>query len=538
MAMTTILTVLIFVAITIFFVARHMKKSGEGAGDGAGRDLCPRCRAPHVPGALRCSSCGVPFQAYEIVSAPIAAAEPDKAAGEDGGKLHAIVRADICVGCGTCVSVCPEPGAIQLRGKLAVVDRILCLGHGKCAEACPVGAIVITTGAAVHRVEVPLLDANFQTTVPGLYIVGELGGRGLIKNAVNEGRIAIEHIANATRASGLRGGAGARAGGQEGRTAGMPAGMAPDPASGRAGARSRRPGSSAPGGSAAPASSEHTAAADDIYDIAIVGSGPAGVSAGLEALRLGLNYVVLEQGSFADSIRKYPRHKVLLAEPVTMPLYGNLWIADASKESLLEKWEEILEETSLNVQTGARVTDVSREDDRFRVETDIGPFTARSVVLAMGRRGTPRKLGVPGEELQKVLYDIVEMEAFAGRRVLVVGGGDTAVESALGLANQQGAEVTLSYRGDGFKRVKERNLAKLEAAVAKGKLKVELMSEVKEIGPDSVVLVVGEQHRILPNDDVIVRVGGDPPYAFLQRAGVRIVRKDVPIPNADFASAS
>jgi ferredoxin len=126
----------------------------------------------------------MPLQIFEVVSAaPI----DETASTAAAGAPHAVVRADMCVGCGTCVSVCPEPGAIRLEGKLAVIERPKCLGHGKCAEACPVGAIALATGDAVHRVEVPMVHPDFQSNVRGIYIVGELGGRGLIKNAINEG---------------------------------------------------------------------------------------------------------------------------------------------------------------------------------------------------------------------------------------------------------------------------------------------------------------------------------------------------------------
>jgi thioredoxin reductase len=261
------------------------------------------------------------------------------------------------------------------------------------------------------------------------------------------------------------------------------------------------------------------------------------LSAGLEALRAGLRYVVLEQGTLADSIRKYPRQKLLLAEPVRVPLYGDLWVADASKEALLQVWENIIASTGLEVRTGQRVENVFRDGGLFRVSTGDREYRARTVVLALGRRGTPRRLGVAGEEHEKVLYDIVEMEAFAGARVLVVGGGDSAIESALGLANQPGTAVTLSYRGTEFSRLKERNRAKLEAAVAEGKVALHLESQVKEIRKDAVALEQSGRPLVLPNDFVIVRVGGEPPYPFLQRIGVRIVQKEIAVPEAQAAAA-
>jgi thioredoxin reductase/NAD-dependent dihydropyrimidine dehydrogenase PreA subunit len=413
----------------------------------------------------------VPLQAYEVVQAEETTAD----GREEEGRAHPVVRADLCVGCSTCVDACPEEGALRLVGKLAVVDPARCVGHGDCAPACPVGAIAFGTGDAVQRVEVPRVDAHFQSNVPGLYVVGELGGRGLIKNAVNEGRLAAEHAA-----------------------ASLPAG------------------------------------AEDAVDVdvAVVGAGPAGLSAGLELHGRGLRYLVLDQGTLADSIRKYPRHKLLLAEPVTVPLYGRLWVSDASKEALLKAWEAILAATGLRVRTHTRIETVRPEEGSFLLQGDGESWRARRVILAMGRRGTPRRLGVPGEEGERVFYDIVEMEAFQGRRVLVVGGGDSAVESALGLAHQPGCTVHLSYRKDGFSRVKARNLEKLEKAVAAGAVHLLLASEVVEIGAGVVRLRTAAGDLELPNDDVVVRIGGQPPRRFLESVGVEMVRKDIPLVGA------
>ena len=465
------LTTLVVLAVTALSMIWHVRKTRARRSDGAPHSAahaCPRCGAAMTAGAPSCPRCGVPLQAYELVLAPAAAA----ATAAPPGALHALVRADVCVGCGACVSACPEPGAIRLEGKLAVVERSLCKGHGECVKACPVNGIALSSGAAVQRVEAPDLDVHFQSNVPGLYIVGELGGRGLIKNAVNEGRIAVEHIASERRAP-----AGAAHGGP--------------------------------------------------LDVVIVGAGPAGLSAGLEALRSGLRYVVLEQGDLADTIFRYPRHKLLLAEPVTMPMYGRLWVADASKESLLKVWRGIIERTGLEVRTGCRVERVRPTGEGLEVAAGDTTLHARHVVLAMGRRGNPRRLGVPGEELPKVFYDIVEMEAFAGGRVLVVGGGDSAIESAVGLANQAGTEVTLSYRGAAFTRLKDRNRSRLEAERARGRVTVLMESQVREIRPESVVLEHEGRARIQPNDHVIVRIGGEPPFAFLTGLGVRIVTKEI-----------
>lgn len=480
--MTNLLTIALFVVVTGFFVVRHLRAASVGGPSGAkaAEVPCPRCNYKVPRAATFCPRCGIPQQVYEVVSAPEVTA--DTAAAGGGGPAHAVVRSDLCVGCGACVSVCPEPNAIKLVGKLAVVDKALCKGHGKCVEACPVGGIIVTTGEAVHRVEVPLVGLGFQSNVPGIYVVGELGGRGLIKNAINEGKIAVESI-----------------------VADLPPG---EPrADGRA----------------------------DVYDVVVVGSGPAGISAGLEALRSKLRYVVLEQGSLADTIRKYPRAKFLLAEPLRVPLYGELWVADASKESLLQVWESIIASTGLDVRTNHRVTGIERNGRLLEVGTPLGTFVTRRVVLAMGRRGNPRRLGAPGEELGKVIYDVVDMESFAGQKMLVVGGGDSAIESALGLARQPGTQVTLSYRGEDFKRAKDRNRSKLEEAVRQKMLRVALHSEVQAIRERDVDLVVEGRAEVVPNDVVVVRIGGDPPYKFLEHLGIRIVKKDVPLNDAEEA---
>ena len=477
--MGDLLTTLGFFALTGVFVWLHLRRGGSHASASAAAPVaprgrpCARCQTSVPEGSTYCPSCGIPQQMYELVSAPESRREATEGAV---GALRAMVRGDICVGCGTCVAACPEVGAITMRGKLAVVDDALCVGHGECVAACPVGGISVNAGTAVNRVVVPDLDGGFQSNVRGVFIVGELGGRGLIKNAINEGKIAVEQVA-----------------------------------------RELPPGE--------PRADER----EDTVDVCIVGSGPAGLSAGLEALRRGLSYVVLEQGSLSDTVRKYPRHKLLLAEPVHIPLYGDLWVADASKETLLQVWETIVANTGLQVQTYQKVEQITRDGEAFVIGTPERTWRARRVVLALGRRGTPRRLGVPGEDLAKVFYDVVEMEAFAGRRVLVVGGGDSAIESAVGLANQAGTEVVLSYRGQEFGRVKDRNRHKLGAAVERGTVRLMLGSQLREVRSEVVVLEVDGQTTILPNDDVIVRIGGEAPYTFLEKIGVRLVPKDVPI---------
>jgi len=482
--MITLLTASGLGVVTLLAIRRHLRRVTRSSKETRSTNAtCPRCSARLRGSPDSCPRCHVPLQLFELVSAPIV----EHADEASDAPPRALVRSDLCVGCGACVDACPEPGALSMRGKLAVVDPGKCKGHGECIPACPLGAISVARGNATNRVVVPQVDANFQTSVPGLYIVGELGGRALIKNAVNEGRVAAEHVVKLA---------------------------------------ARRRG-------------RHRAdAIQSIADMAIIGSGPAGLSAGLVAHRSDIRYLVLEQGTLAETVRSYPRHKVLFAEPLTMPLYGDLWVSDASKESLLAVWERVIARTGLRVLTGQRVRSVTREETCFVINTDNASHRAHAVVLALGRRGTPRRLNVPGEDLPNVFYDIAEMSDFAGRRVLVVGAGDSAVESALGLANQTGTTVTLSYRGDAFSRVKERNRARIEAAIADGRVTALRRSAVKEIRPGMAIVDVDGTTEAVQCDDVVIRIGGDPPNALLEQLGVRMVTKELapPSPTAQLGS--
>jgi thioredoxin reductase/NAD-dependent dihydropyrimidine dehydrogenase PreA subunit len=482
-----ILTTVAFLLLTVFVTARHLKKTEGARSAPAAKPAgppCLRCGKAVPPGATFCPGCGVSQQVFELVSAKHTPATAPEAA-PSGGRLHAMVRADVCVGCGTCVAACPETGAVALHGKLAVVNKEACVAHGLCVEACPVGAILMTTGESVHRVEVPDVGAGFQTNVPGVYIVGELGGRGLIKNAINEGALAIEHIAREL-----------------------------------------------------PPSAPRTDGDTQAVDIAIVGSGPAGLSAGLGAHLAGLSYVILEQGNLADSVRKYPRHKILLAETSRVPVYGRLWVGNASKETLLNVWEAIIAENGLKILTGRRVEEISSLGGMFLLRAGQEVVRARRVVLAMGRRGTPRRLGVAGEDLPNVYYDIVEMEAFASRRVVVAGGGDSAAESALGLANQEGTTVHLVHRGERFGRMQASLQTKLAKAVAERRVTLTFSASIREIHQDFLILDVGGRPHRMPYDDLIIRVGGEAPVHMLESLGIRIVRKDIPLFTPDETVAS
>ncbi|HEU5171036.1 MAG TPA: NAD(P)-binding domain-containing protein [Gemmatimonadales bacterium] len=388
---------------------------------------------------------------------------------------HPHIDVSHCIGCGACTDACPEGDVLAVvAGKAAIVHGEKCIGHGLCAEACPVGAIEIVLAGPSVGADLPRLTPQHETSIPNLFVAGELGGLALIKNAVNQGRDCIDTIAQ------------------------------------RLGADRRR------------------AAESGVHDVCVVGAGPAGLSASLRAVERGLSYVTLEQGDFGGTVAHYPRRKLVLTSPVELPLYGRFRKLEISKENLLDLWRELAQRYRLRINTSEGVEAVRRDPDgRFTVTTPRARYRARAVVLALGRRGTPRKLGVPGEELPKVMYSLLDAEAYTGAKILVVGGGDSAVEAAMGLAYQRGNEVTLSYRREGFSRIKERNVKRMEECVRSGRLRVLFNSHPVEIRERSVVLEVGGQRRELGNDCVWVFAGGTPPNAFLEKIGVQTGATDL-----------
>jgi putative YpdA family bacillithiol system oxidoreductase len=378
--------------------------------------------------------------------------------------LHPRIDLLKCIGCASCVQICPEEVLGIVEGRAAVVNGVRCIGHTLCAEVCPVGAITMTFGSPRQGLEIPYYDEHYKTNIDGLYIVGELGGIGLIKNAFEQGRKAIAHIASRPRGS-----------------------------------------------------------VDGAVDVAIVGAGPAGIGAALSASATGLTHLLLEQDDLGGSILHYPRQKLVLTSPVELPLYGKLTHSEISKEELLETFTSIVREYNLQLRTGEKVESITREGNLFHLTTSRGSYRAGHVILALGRRGTPRKLNIPGEELPKVYYRLIEAERYAGKHLLVVGGGDSAVEAAAGLASQKGNTVTLSYRRSEFVRLKERNEAHIKALVKKKSVRVVFDSEVTQIGPGRAILRERSgAEEVLSNDFVFIFAGGELPAEFLSRIGVKL----------------
>jgi len=394
-----------------------------------------------------------------------------------GGPRAQHPRIDLshCIGCGACAEVCPEGDVLGLiGGKAAIVHPQRCIGHGLCAEACPVGAIEIVMASPSVGADLPQLTPEQETSVPNLFIVGELGGLALIKNAVNQGRDCVDTIA-----------------------ARFQAGRGPR----------HRPG---------------------VVDVCVVGAGPGGISASLRAVERKLSYVTLEQDEIGGTVAKYPRQKLVMTSPVEFPLHGKFRKLELSKEELLGFWKKAVQQAGLRVNANERVEDIQRGGDgTFTITTTRGRYSSRAVILALGRRGSPRKLGIPGEELPKVMYSLLDAEAYRDARILVVGGGDSAAEAALGLAHQPGNKVTLSYRGEAFTRLKERNARRLREATAARQLTVLLESQPVAVLPHAVVLSVHGERRELANDYMWIFAGGTPPTAFLNKIGVRAGLRDL-----------
>lgn len=388
----------------------------------------------------------------------------------DPASLHPVIDPVKCIGCGSCVAACPEMPAHQVLGmirrKATLVSPTDCIGHGACLASCPAGAITLVFGTEQRGIDIPHVKPNFETNVPGIFIAGELGGMGLIKNAIEQGRQAVESIARSS-----------------------------------------------------------TERKSGVLDLLIVGAGPSGIAASLAAKQHKLSSLTIEQDSLGGTVSSFPRRKLVMTAPATLPLIGTVRFRETTKEKLIEFWKDVEQKAALAIRYGERLERVTRTEHGFDVQTTAARHSTRRILLAIGRRGTPRKLDVAGEELPKVTYKLLDAEQYRGMRVLVVGGGDSALESAIAIAAEPKTDVTLSYRSAVFSRAKQKNRRKIEEAEAEGRVRVLLESSVTEILPDRVRLECRGEKLELPNDAVIVNAGGILPTALLKDLGIAIETK-------------
>ncbi len=377
--------------------------------------------------------------------------------------LHPHIDLSNCIGCGNCVRICPESVLGLVDGRASIINGLKCVGHGLCEDVCPVQAITLGFGAPKQGMEIPYYDDNYQTNIDGVYVVGELGGIGLIRNAVNQSLKAVEHL-----------------------------------------------------------SLKPQVPTND-FDVIIVGAGPAGLSAALSLHAKKMRYMVLEQDSIGGTIYHYPRQKLVLTSPVELPLHGTIKASEITKEALLEIWQRIVSTHKLHILTNHKVESIERNPHGFYVKAGGKQWTSSAVLLAIGRRGSPRKLGVKGEDLPKVAYRLIETKTYEHKHILVVGGGDSAVEAAIGLASQSGNTVTISYRRESFVRLKEKNDQRIRDMIESKKIRALFNSNVVEIKPESVTVATpGGSNSEIPNDYVFVFAGGELPTELLKKAGVRL----------------
>ena len=381
--------------------------------------------------------------------------------------LHPHINLDTCIGSGACVSSCPEKDILGLvDGIGTVINTSQCVGHGACFHACPVEAITLRIGTETRGVELPHVNENFETNMAGIYIAGELGGMGLIKNSVEQGKQAMQNLIAANKPK-----------------------------------------------------------IEGVLDVVIIGAGPAGISASLEAKKQGLSSITLEQDSLGGTVYTFPRAKIVMTAPMDLPLHGKVKLYNTSKDELLKLWHKVISKNDINIQEKTKVDSIiPTEGNSFKVVTKSGEaFICNNVLLTIGRRGSPRKLGIPGEDLQNVAYRLLEPERISGKKIIVIGGGDSAIESALLLMNDN--EVILSYRKDSFSRIKPKNKERITEAINNETIKVIFDSTLVSISEKSVLLKTKESTQDIANDLVYIFAGGELPTKFLQKVGINITKR-------------
>ncbi len=382
--------------------------------------------------------------------------------------LHPVVDPNSCIMTGACIIACPEKDILGiLNGKATTINTSQCIGHGACFHACPTQAISLNIGTEKRGVDLPHVNQNFETNVPGISIAGELGGMGLIKNAVEQGKQAVEHIVKSIDKT-------------------------------------------------------HNAP----YDLIVVGAGPAGISASLAAKKHGLKSLTLEQDTLGGTVFTFPRKKIVMTSPMDLPLYGKVKLFETNKTELLDLWNNVLNKHEIDLKENSKVESISLVNNAYKIQTLSGEeYLTKHVLLAIGRRGTPRKLNIPGEGMEKVAYRLLEPENINNENIVVVGGGDSAVEAAMLLADNN--KVTLSYRKEGFQRIKPKNGERIKEAMSQGKIDIRFNTNVEMINWDEVLISNGnDKEKIsLKNDRIYIFAGGELPTQFLDKIGIQITKK-------------
>lgn len=383
--------------------------------------------------------------------------------------LHPEIDPTKCAGCASCTKVCPEGDILKMiENKAVLVGPSKCVGHGECERACPVEAIKLVFGTKTRGMNIPRLNSNYETNVEGLYIAGELGGMGLIRNAIKQGTLAAKD-----------------------------------------------------------ALQKLPQVKTDV-DILVVGAGPAGLAASLVAIAEKKSYLCIDQNSFGGTVYNFPRQKIVMSHPFTLPIVGlsKFNKNKVSKEELLEYWNEIKSKTGLKIQEKSKFEKLEKKENYFEVQVNEKIISAKKVILSMGVRGSPRKLGAPGELQSKVTYNLLEPDQYQNQHIVVVGGGNAGVEAAQMLCDiKLNNTVHLLVRSQSFDRCNEDNISRITALEKQGRVKILFKTEVVEILEKEIKIKTNDNITNLQNDFVFVFAGAEMPHQFLMSLGIQIDKK-------------